>query len=340
MASPGWGRGTYGRLGAVRTLVSLAPRRLHPCHPLPQVPLPGGGDLKMICIAIRKGPRACIYVGSTGTTNAEVPRKLAGKYTSVALAPYTVPNMCNLFTDGQAAVDQHNKLRQHSIRIERAVATKSFITRLDSHFSGFEFVDAYYASTFHLDTYFDTDMLEALSELSFKMIYNPVIRAEQASAHPMPGLGAAAGPSGVGTRRNHASAPVMNSGDNQCPYGSVVLMAGGSVSINGGPPTRESPGKHVLIPLAQVAGYRGPKQQRCLLCNDLCSWVCARCSTGPHAMVPLHPFSTTARGKTTQWPCLNDHRRDPTASYRTNLMKLTGISKQARKARRTTIIRI
>ena len=63
----------------------------------------------------------------------------------------------------------------------------------------------------------------------------------------------------------------------------------GMVSIDGGPPTRDSPGKHVLIPLHQLKNYKGPKQQRCYICNELCSWVCARCTGGPSTLVPLHP---------------------------------------------------
>ena len=247
--------------------------------------------------------------------------------------------MCNIFTDGQAAIDLHNNYRQNHLAIERAIPTKSFITRLDTHFAGIGFVDSFFAAKHHIDTYVGKSMPEILYELAFKLIYNPYLRAEAAAARPMPGLGAAGGPSGVHTR-NHRAAPTMDdAGGSAPPWGSVVLM-GGSVSINGGPPTRESPGKHVLIPLTQVAGYRGPKQQRCQVCNELCSWACARCTTGPNAMVPLHPFSTTARGHTKQHNCLHDHRRDPTCTYRTQLAKLTGISKKARTARRTAIIRL
>ena len=242
--------------------------------------------------------------------------------------------MVNMFTDGQAAIDLHNKYRQHYLAIERAIATKSFYTRLDSHFSGLCFIDAYFASKFHLDAYADMGMAEALSELAHRLIYNPVLRGERAT-QPTAGLGPAGAPS-VQTR----SGPLPHSAPNHSgPWGSVVINPhGGTVSINGGPPTRESPGKHVLIPLSQVAGYKGPKQQRCQMCNELCSWVCARCTTGPNAMIPLHPFSTSARGHCKQHNCLNEHRRDLTATYRTQLAKLTGISKNARKARRTTII--
>ena len=48
------------------------------------------------------------------------------------------------------------------------------------------------------------------------------------------------------------------------------------VRIDGGPPSRESPGKHVLILLSQLESYKGAKQQRCWECNELVSWCCAR----------------------------------------------------------------
>jgi hypothetical protein len=60
------------------------------------------------------------------------------------------------------------------------------------------------------------------------------------------------------------------------------------VSIDGGPPSREPPTKHTLIPLAQLEDYKGAKQQRCWECNKLCSWACTRCSTGT-CWVALHP---------------------------------------------------
>ena len=74
------------------------------------------------------------------------------------------------------------------------------------------------------------------------------------------------------------------------------------------------------------------------MCNELCSWVCSRCTTGVNCLVPLHPFSTRCRGKTTNHGCLAAHRRDPTDSYRTQLAKIHGIGKKAKHCRRTTLV--
>ena len=54
--------------------------------------------------------------------------------------------------------------------------------------------------------------------------------------------------------------------------------------------------------------------------------------------MPLHPFSTRCRGKTTNHGCLAAHRRDPTDSYRTQLAKIHGIGKKAKHCRRTTLV--
>ena len=178
----------------------------------------GGGRpaLRLLIVCIRKGPRACIYLGSGGSTKLEVPRKLEGKYSSTKDSPFAVPNMCNIFTDGQAAIDLHNNYRQNHLAIERAIPTKSFITRLDTHFAGIGFVDSFFAAKHHIDTYVGKSMPEILYELAFKLIYNPYLRAEAAAARPMPGLGAAGGPSGVHTR-NHRAAPTMDDASGSAP---------------------------------------------------------------------------------------------------------------------------
>ena len=85
------------------------------------------------------------------------------------------------------------------------------------------------------------------------------------------------------------------------------------VSIDGGPPSRESPCKHVLIPLSQLAGYKGHKQQRCHECNELASWCCSRCSSGTRWLA-LHPPVTQGCHKKPEGikrGCLAAHRANP-----------------------------
>ena len=293
-----------------------------------QVKLADGSHLRLILICIRKGPKACIYLGTCGTTALEVPRKLECMHT-IHDSPYLVPNMVNLFTDCQSAVDVHNNHRQNHLAIERAILTKVFATRLDTHHEGYDFVNAAVAAAFHLPGYKEKGFLQSLTELAYRLVNNPVRAAELACMRVPQTIGSLHAPTARGARGSR-SLPTVT--DPVGPYGGGI-----HVSINGGPPSRESPHKHVLIPLSQVPGYKGPKQQRCIICNELVSWVCARCTTGPHALVPCHPFSTHHRGKTAQHNCLHTHRFSPTETYRSVLAKLTGISKKSKSARRNTV---
>ena len=74
-----------------------------------------------------------------------------------------------------------------------------------------------------------------LLDLAAKMIKNDKWLAAQSQSGPRPGPGGGGNVHAGGTTRSGASRPVT--GFSQ-------------VSINGGPPSRESPCKHVLIPLS------------------------------------------------------------------------------------------
>ena len=80
------------------------------------------------------------------------------------------------------------------------------------------------------------------------------------------------------------------------------------MSINGGPPSRESPCKHTLVLLSQIPGYKKGKQQRCHECDVPVSWACARCSTKDNIFA-LHP--PIAQGSKIKYGCLAAHRRNP-----------------------------
>ena len=290
-----------------------------------QLTLPGTSEpMKLMCIVIRRGPRACVYLGSCGTTKLEVPASVAYKNHTLATAPYLVPNMVNLFTKGQSAIDLGNMYRQHELAIEKAFITKCFATRLMTTFSGINFVDTFMAHMYFNEPYmFATksfDFREEMNKLAYSLLHNKVLAAEMASKNPhhTPGTFGEA---------ERAARRIPNGFEPQ-----------GFVSINGGPPSRESLHKHVLIPLSQVLGYKGCKQQRCMLCDELVSWVCARCTTGPRSLVPMHPFSTKHRGKLTNHGCLKAHRKNPTASYKDVLETGHGISKKSKQGRRTTAV--
>ena len=109
----------------------------------------------------------------------------------------------------------------------------------------------------------------------------------------------------------------------------------GSSSMDGGPPSRESPHKHILIPLSQIPGYKSSRQQRCDVCDVACSWACARCSTKDH-WVALHPLVT--QGSKRPFNCLKAHRHDPFgSSYSITHEKCSGTSRKARSRRRIPV---
>ena len=158
------------------------------------------------------------------------------------------------------------------------------------------------------------DQTSILLQLSTEMVKNPDWLLHLSGNKPGgPGGGQAAGT----TRSNNRYLPQQKSW-----Y---------QVRIDGGPPSRESPGKHVLVLLSQLEGYKGAKQQRCWECNELVSWCCARCSTPSH-VVPLHP--PVAQGSKRTYGCLDCHRRNPAGGYKVTHEACTGVSCTAKRRRR------
>ena len=68
--------------------------------------------------------------------------------------------------------------------------------------------------------------------------------------------------------------------------------------------------KHLLAPIRLCPGYKGAKQQRCVICGLHCSWYCVGCSTPDH-LVPLHPPSTGLGSLERTYTCLEVHEKNP-----------------------------
>ena len=109
------------------------------------------------------------------------------------------------------------------------------------------------------------------------------------------------------------------------------------VRIDGGPPSRESPAKHVLILLSQLEGFKGAKQQRCWECNELVSWCCLRCSNAA-SFVPLHPPVT--QGSSKEYACLAHHRANPAGGYKASHQVHTGVSQTVKRRRRIPFVNL
>ena len=248
----------------------------------------------LYAIAQRRGPAVHTFLSTCGTFDLEIPSRYKHIISKID-APWLTPSVLNTVTKAQPMVDKFNRTLFDVLGIHDTFTTRCFETRFAQHFClPLVYVNAVNASKYFLAIKYRHVRPKAmLLELADYMARNPEWLAALSSAQNGGGSGGGslqAGPSG--TRRGTAYNP------QDCPH----------VSINGGPPSRESPGKHVLIPLSQIPGYKGAKQQRCFECNMLCSWACARCSTSK-SWVALHP--PVCQGSKRKYGCLAAHRRCP-----------------------------
>ena len=94
----------------------------------------------------------------------------------------------------------------------------------------------------------------------------------------------------------------------------------------------------VLIPLKEIPGYRGAKQQRCFECNELCSWAWARCSDKDN-FIALHPPVT--QGSKRKFGCLAAHRRNPMGEgYVGYHQAITGTSTASKRRRKLNMCHV
>ena len=267
----------------------------------------GGRTLYLYAIAQRRGPAVHTFLTTCGSFAKAIPARF-NKVTKVADAPWTTVKVLNKITQAQPGIDKFNRTAFDQLGMHDAFVTRCFETRFSQHFMmAITYVNATNAAKyFSPDSYHkDTTQKRILLELAGKMVRNDdwVLAMNKPKD----------GPDGFATRAG-------------TKYGEKT------VSINGGPPSRESPCKHTLIPLCQIEGYRGAKQQRCYECNQPCSWACARCSTR-HNIIALHP--TVAQGSKRKYGCLTAHRRNPTGGgYKEHAEAVTGTCKSSKRRRK------
>ena len=269
-----------------------------------------GRTVYLYAIAQRRGPAVHTFLTTCGSFAKAIPARF-NKVTKVADAPWTTVKVLNKITQAQPGIDKFNRTAFDQLGMHDAFVTRCFETRFSQHFM----MSITYVNAINCAKYFnpelytkDTVQKSLLLELAGKMVRNEDWLL--AKSNPKDG------PDGFATRAG-------------TKYGEV------SVSINGGPPSRESPCKHTLIPLAQIEGYRGGKQQRCYECNEPCSWACARCSTR-HCIIALHP--PVAQGSKRKYGCLAAHRRNPMGGgYKEHAEEVTGTSQASERRRKIDI---
>jgi hypothetical protein len=154
-------------------------------------------------------------------------------------APWLTPSILNTITKAQPMIDVFNRTVFDQLGFHDSFVTRCFETRFVQHFLlPFCYVNAINAAKyFNRKVYGEANNKAMLLELFSKMVRNP----EWAAALSAP----PDGPGGGGALSTRAGTS----------YGGVRGHA--RVSIRGGPPSRESPCKHVLIQLKDIPGYKG-----------------------------------------------------------------------------------
>ena len=300
----------------VKTATALYPRneiiRLCPKENHATIVMTATVDgVKLYAVGQRRGPAVHTFLTTFGTFNQEIPTRFK-KCNSLSEAPWTTPSILNKVTQSQPMVDTFNRQLFDILGMQYCFRTACFETRWAQHFlMPVTYINAINAAKyFEPAAYRESGTKSMLIVLASSMVHNP----EWMEILNTP----RAGPGGGGQCRSGRSFNARESTWSQ-------------VRIDGGPPSRESPAKHVLILLHQLEGYKGAKQQRCWECNELVSWCCVRCSNA-NSWVPLHP--PVAQGSNRRFSCLAAHRNNPAGGYKVSHQVLTGVSSTAKRRRR------
>jgi hypothetical protein len=271
-------------------------------------------DLTLYAIGQRRGPAVHTFLSTCGTFERVIPVRFKHMF-NINECPWTTINILNKVTMAQPAIDTFNRQLFDLLGMQYTFPTRCFETRLSKQFlMPCVYINTINAAKYHFaSTYGDEQTKPLLMKLASEMVRNPEWAEER--NHPdnsLPGM------------------PHMN----YCRSGKRYNPAERTwqqVRIDGGPPSRESPAKHVLILLSQLEGYRGSKQQRCWECNELVSWCCARCSSAA-SWVPLHP--PVAQGSKKHYGCLAAHRANPAGGYKASHQVHSGTAATAKRRRR------
>jgi hypothetical protein len=286
--------------------------------PLPTATQPDA-QLTMYAVAQRRGPAVHTFITTCGSFLEEVPARFP-RITRVEDAPWTTPKILNTITKAQPMIDAFNRVLIDQLGMHDAFITRCCETRFVQHFLfPITYINALNASQYFNPVVYPKEMRPKalLLKLAFHMVHNH----DWLSVNNFPKAGPGTGASVVCSNLNKRSYK-QEQGFNK-------------VSINGGPPSRESPCKHILIPLTQVEGYKGHRQRRCFECNMPCSWACARCSDG-RTILALHPSVT--QGSKRRFGCLAAHRANPGGGgYKETHEQITGTAVKSSRRRRIEV---
>ena len=270
--------------------------------------------VKLYAIGQRRGPSVHTFLSTCGTFIPEIPARFH-RLLSVEHAPWTTPSILNTVTRAQPMIDKFNRTVFDQLGAHDTFITRCFETRFSHGFM----LPITYVSAANAALHFSSTRYKHIlpKRILLELAMNMAKNTQWLSKLNPPRQG----PGGSGGTRSGVN------------YAAPSTSSGPRVSINGGPPSRESPAKHVLIPLAQLEGYKGAKQMRCYECNELCSWACARCSDVRSGIIALHP--PVAQGSKRKYGCLGSHRCNPAGGgYKAFCERVTGCAKSAKRRRK------
>ena len=202
-------------------------------------------DLTLYAIGQRRGPAVHTFLTTFGTFQKEVPKRFKHIH-NLQDAPWTTVKILNTITTMQPGIDAINRQIFDLMGSQYTFPTRCFETRITKHFLlPITYVNAANASSYLFPSrYGDMQSKPLFMALAASMVRNP----EWMAMHNNPGSGPGGdgGLLGAGCRSGRRYAPAEKTWQ--------------LCRIDGGPPSRESPGKHVLILLNQLEGYKGSKQ--------------------------------------------------------------------------------
>lgn len=182
------------------------------------------------------------------------------------------PMVLNDATQAQPKIDRTNKKRQFQLAIERRLPTHNFPFRLFSTVFGTSIADTYYMHIYHnkdpkLEWY------DAVRRMCMALMYNNIDAIEAGDC------------------------PANELFTIRSPHSDETTAGAPEGGKDGVPPFLRS---HFLVPFKCVPGYKGSKQQRCVINpKKATTMVCISCTKSAKLILPLHPSS------------LAQHQREP-----------------------------
>lgn len=166
---------------------------------------------------------------------------------------------------------------QFILGMEKRIHTPSFAMRFGTSLHGMLFTDAFFALRYFVDK--AANFNDEMGKLAYALMHNHF----------------------------------QETGSDGSPHGSSNSRPS---ACRASPQNSDECAEHELVPLKFINGYRGARQQRCILCNGHTVWCCRECTTGPFAIVPVCPVKTMVRvgpnkGKFLRHGCWNRHRANP-----------------------------